>query len=347
MKPKTFWILFIFLCIVASITYFVFYHPQPDTRVSRMGETLFKDLAVNRIAEVHITRYENENLETIKLSKKDSAWIVENLFDYYADFTSILELVEKLKNAKIGRHFEASPDTLSRLALHDPAEHNIGQDEKSIRVRIFDGEQGTLVDVLVGKHRESSGINGGHYLKPTEQNTIYLVDQTFQFIGRHSQDWIKSELLDIPAENIETVTCLNPEDQSIVYKIKRHEKGAPPELQDADDTRSIKTHRVESVFDTLSSLSISNVAAKLEGISEEITGFNSLPVLDFALFDGNVYRVYTGKKAVGENNGEYNGFYFKIDGPQKSSWIYVISEWVNQSIVTDPEMFFEKMEDNP
>lgn len=338
MKPKTFAILFILLLVLASVSYFIFQSPPSTSRVSSMGGMPFKDLPLDRINEVHITRCEQGVTETIQLVKKDAVWVVGNRFDYPADFGAVLELVEKLRTAKVGRQFEASPDILSRLALHDPSETDIFENEKGVRIRILCEEQNPLADVLLGKQRESPSINGGHYLKPASRNTIYLVDQTFRFIGAHPRDWIKSGLLNMAPENIEAVTCLNPGDQTIIYEIKRSEKGAPPELQNVNDTEFIKNHMVESVFDTMSSFQIRDVAAKSGDIPEEITGFNLLPVLDFQLFDGTVYRIYTGKKA----GDEYDGFYFKTDAPDQSPWIYIISEWVHQSLITDPEMFFEK-----
>lgn len=342
MKPKTFTILFILLLLLASVTYFVFQIQPSSSRVSSLGEMPFRDLPLDRINEVHITRCEKGVTETIKLIKNDAAWVVGNRFDYPADFGAMLELVEKLRNAKVGRQFDASPDILSRLALHDPFEPDIFDNEKGVRIRILCEEENTLADVLLGKQRESSAINGGHYLKPTNRNTIYLVDQTFRLFGAHPREWIKSELLNMAPKNIETVTCLNPVDQTIIYEIKRPEKGAPPELQNVNDTEFIKNHMVESVFDTMSSFQIRDVAGKSSAIPEEITGFNLLPVFEFQLFDGTVYRFYTGKKA----GDEYDGFYFKTDAPDQSPWVYIISEWVHQSLITDPEMFFEKTADH-
>ena len=354
--------LFILLCVLASITFFVLDREKPSSKASRMGEMLFDDFPLNDIIAVQISSYEKDNLQTFKLKKSESEWVVEDLFEFPADFKSITELVDKLKESKIGRHFEGSPDTLSRLALHDPSQPDTPEDEKAIRIQLLGKDQKSLADVLVGKQRESSTGDDAHYLKPAKENIVYLVDQTFRFVGKQPQDWIKTNLLDIPPDDIETVTCIDSGNQSAIYTVKRPERGAQPELQTPVDDKPIKSRTVELLFDALSSLSIQDVAGPLGEISEETTGFKTLPYLEFQLFDGTLYRVYPGKKA----QAEQDGYYLKIEvshvkpenSPEEpaiavynlnrklSQWVYIISDWEHQSMVTDPEAFFEKADSN-
>ncbi len=346
MKSRTFLILLILLCVIASLTYLTLSGQQSKPLASRMGEKMFENLpAADRIHAIHITQYRDNSLQTTRVSKSNnSTWVVENLYDYPADFKLVLELVEKIKNAKIGRHFEASPDTLLRLNLHEPSENNnIGEDHKSIRIQLMSGEQKPLVDILLGKPRESDTGDGGHYIKRTGDNIIFLVDQTFRFIDTQPREWIQSELLNVDPEEIKTVICRIPGDQNVIYEITRDEKGAPPQLQNPQyDKGTLKNHRVEAVLDTLSSLRISNVAGRLSEIPDETTGFNSLPVIDFELFDGTRYRAFIGNIAEGKDEG----YYFKIDSPEKSDWIFVIPEWTRQSMTTDPALFFDQPEDS-
>jgi len=238
-------------------------------------------------------------------------------------------------------------------------------------------------------------------LRPAKENIVYLVDQTFRFVGKQPQDWIKTNLLDISPDDVETVTCIDSGNQSAIYTVKRPERGAQPELQTPVDDKPIKSRTVELLFDALSSLSIQDVAGPLGEVSEETTGFKTLPYLDFQLFDGTLYRVYPGKKS----QAEQAGYYLKIEvshvkpenGPEESTvenseetvvagkdptdnkagqnkdsekisqveinpeepaiaaynlnrklsqWVYIISDWEHQSMVTDPEAFFEKADSN-
>ncbi len=397
MKPKSFVFLFILLCVLASITFFVLHREKPSSEVSRMGEMLFAHIPLDDITAVRISHQETDGLKTVNLKKSGSEWVVEDLFGFPADFKFISELVGKLKESKIGRHFEASSDSLSRLALHNPGQPDISHDETAIRIQLLDKDQKALADVLVGKPRESSTGSGAHYLKPTGENTVYLVDQTFRSVGKQPREWIQADLLDIPSTDIITITCIDPEQQSAIYTVKRPERGASPEFHPPVDNKSIKSRTVELLFDALSSLRVQDIAGPIEKVSEELTGFGTLPYFDFQLFDGTLYRVYPGKKA----NGEQSGYYLKIEvsrvksenghkastvesseetvletadqidekeGPNNdieeishvainpeelvieaynlnrklSPWVYVISDWEHQSMVTDPEAFFEK-----
>jgi hypothetical protein len=396
MKPKTIFVLIILLGVLASITFFVLDREKPSSKTSRMGEMLFDDFPLNDIIAVQISSYEKGNLQITNLKQSESEWVVEELFEFPANFKSISQLVDTLKESKIGRHFEGSPDALSRLALHDPSQADIAEDQKAIRIQLFGKDQKSLADVLVGKQRESSVGAGAQYLKLTGENIVYLVDQIFWFVGKQPRDWIKTDLLDIPSNDIESVTCIDPVDQSVIYNIKRPKRGASPEFQPPVEDKPIKSRTVDLLFDALSSLSIQDIEGPLTEVSEEITGFGTLPYLDFQLFDGTLYRIYPGKKA----DAEQDGYYLKIEishvkteighkestvessektdpetvaqmdneaSPNKTSdeisqneinpeeqalaaynlnrklsqWVYIISDWEHQSMVTDPEAFFE------
>ncbi len=353
MKPKSFALLVILLCVLASITFFVLRQENPSSQTTRMGEPLFTQIPLEDIMALRISSHEADEIQTVSLKKADSEWVVENLFNFPANFKSIWELVSKLKDSKIGRRFEASDDSLSRLALHAPGTPDISPDKKAVRIEILGKDQKPIADVLIGKQRESSSGDGSQYLKPTGENTVYLVDQIFWVVGKQPRDWIKTDLLDIPPADIESVTCIDPMDQSVIYSLKRPEKGAFPAFHPPQEDKVIKKRMVDALFDSLSPLNIQDVGGPVEEISEEITGFGILPFLDFQLFDGTLYRVYLGNKI---DTGQ-NGYYFKAEVSQTrpeetsidinhlyrnlSRWVYIISDWEHQSMVTEPEAFFE------
>jgi hypothetical protein len=397
MKPKMLVMLFILLCVLASITFFVLNQEKPSLKASQMGEMLFENIPLNEIIAVQISSSEKDKFQTVNLNKSGSEWVVEDLYDFPADFKTITRLVDKLKQSKIGRHFEGSPDVLSRLALHDPNQPDISSEEKAIRIQLFDKDKKSLADVLVGKQRESSTGAEAHYLKPALVNTVYLVDQTFGFISTKPQDWINTDLLNIPSKDIETVTCIDSVNQSVIYMVKRPERDAPPELKVALDDKTIKNQTIDALFDSLSSLHVRDVAGYLGEISED-TGFGTSPYLKFQLYDGTIYHVYPGKKA----NNDQEGYYLKLEvayvkpnnnnvksadegsgenvaetmdqvnetigegdpmetspveiipeemaikvsnlNQRLSTWVYIISDWEHQSMVTDPEEFFEEMD---
>lgn len=399
MKPKSFIIIVILLCVVGSAAFLILNREKPSEKASRMGKMLFEDFPLNDIHALKISSFEKGHLYITNLKKTESEWIVQDLFEFPANFKTISDLVDKFKESKIGRQFEGTPDVISRLALHDPSQADVSEGEKAIRIQIFGPDQKSLVDMLVGKQKESAAGAGAHFLKPTGENTVYLVDQTFRNLGKQPRNWIKTDLFNIPSEDIETVTCINSNYQNVIYMIKRPEKGASPEFQTPVKAKPVKARTVDLLFDVLSSLSIQDVAGFSGEVSEKTAGFKSQPFLEFQLFDGTLYRLYPGKKV----DDEQGGYYLKVEifpakpekqqkastvenpeetgsetrvekdkgpSPEKESeeisgddndpeesavkvrernqklsqWIYVISDWEHQSLVTDPEEFYEKLE---
>jgi hypothetical protein len=66
MKPKTFVILFILLCVLASITFFVLNQEKPSLKASQMGEMLFENIPLNEIIAVQISSNEKDKVQSSK-----------------------------------------------------------------------------------------------------------------------------------------------------------------------------------------------------------------------------------------------------------------------------------------
>lgn len=424
MKSKTFLILIVVLCVLGVAAYFVLDRKTPAKKTSMMGEKPFGELPLHDIAAIRIVSIEEGELRTVGLQKEDSGWTVADRFGYPADFKSISDLVEKFTESKIGRAFEAADDSLSRLSLEAPEKQEAGDDAKGMRIKLLAADEKPLADVIIGEERESSSGMGGQYLKPAGEKTVYLVDQSFRFVDKKPEQWLKTDLLDIKAEDVESVVCATANESSTVYEAARPERGKGPELKNALADRKIKNRSVNSLFEVLAALTITDVAGVSGEIPPEKTGFGTLPHLEYRLFDGTIYRLYPGNQAEG---GE-EGYYLKIEvdyeepkpvakeenakeeaaaeatEPEKdeaalpkaeiatdeqtgdaeasgdagktetaesaasaekiepeneinpeelaleaeklneklSKWVYVVSDWVHKSMITDPEGFYEE-----
>lgn len=310
MKSKSFLALIVILCVLSAITYFVLYKQQPNDKPDRMGEPLFKDFPLSDVSAITITSRNQDSLQTVKLKREDDQWIVENHFGYPADFKTLSDLVRKLVESKIGRSFIASADSLSRLTLISPDKENVGFDQTATRITFFDKDGNTLAGILIGKNRDASTTGpGGHYIMFADQDTVFLVDQSFRNLDKKPSDWIENELLNIKSDSIETVICIDSDNQSVKYTLKRPEKGKAPEYVDPLGDQKIKKQTVNSLFDALSGLRIDNIAGFAEDISDEKTGFGSTDPLKFHLFNGTVYTLFPGK-SLKNNDGKY---YLKVE----------------------------------
>ena len=310
MKSKTFVILVVVLCVLGLASYLMLHRENPANKKSLMGEKLFEKLPLDEVSGVRINSSDDGRFQTVELIKDDNGWNVEEKFGYPADFKSISDLVEKFTEAKIGRAFEGDPATLARLRLNPPDMQDAPADSKGVRIQLLGPDLIPIVDTIVGKQRESSAGMGGHYLKKADDKTVYLVDQSFRNIDKKPFQWLDTDLTDIKGKDVELVACISSEDNSTVYEAVRPEKDKDPELKDPLPDKKLKSRSVNSLFDVLSSLRIKDVAGTAGEVPEEKTGFDTIPRLEYALYDGTVYRLYPGKKV---EDGDEEGFYFKVE----------------------------------
>jgi hypothetical protein len=370
MKSKTLIILLAIACTLSLFAIFISSRSKPEKKQSALGQKLFDSLPVNEIAAITISSPE----DTVLLEKGKSVWIVKNRFNYPADFAMIADLIKKIKGIKIGRSFEASAETISRLALHPPDQSEVDQDHQGTHIVIENRERNILTDIILGKAREVTSGTGGHYIKSTKTSKVYLVDRDFKFLNTKPSEWLDKDLMDIESENIAKVTCFAPMFKKTIYTLKRPAKGKDPELMQLPQRKKIIPFKVENVFEALSPLRIEDIVDPSH--TDSLAGFDETPCFEYCLFNGTCYKVYPGSSLKNDKDK----FYFKATvryspakdltgkeasskGKQKESgkgssdqiaakverinqklisWIYIISKWKHESFVADPEEFFEK-----
>ena len=151
MKTKTLVILLIILGLVAGAGALVMHLKSQSGSGSPLDKPILENLPVNDILSIHIKGPK----KLVLLTKKSDRWVVENRFQYPADFKKIADFVRKLKQAKIGRQFESTQDTLNRLSLRNPDDKEGGESEKGTQVQLKDESGKLLASLLLGKPRKS------------------------------------------------------------------------------------------------------------------------------------------------------------------------------------------------
>ena len=370
MKAKNFIILLTICCVLAIVTFFVFNKKSNTNQQAKLGQKLFDNLQVNDIAKITI----NSTDGAVILKKEKTFWVVENRFNYPADFSKITDLAKKLKELKIGRRFNASGDIISRLSLHLPDKKEIPPSQKGIQIVLVDKQKKILLDLILGKIRESSSRSGGQYVMLSTTSTVYLVDQNFRFLEKEPKQWLNKDLIDIKAKDIEKVICFTPGREKVIYAIKRPEKEQPPEFVNAPRNRKVETSKINQVVEALTGLKIEDIADPGKNIKQ--TKFKNTPYFEYFLFDGTVYTIYPGLAMDNDSEKHYYRVYashipsqdkegdvttdsgeedksrqenqaepsVKVNHLNKKlgSWIYIVSKWENNKFITDPEEFFIK-----
>ena len=287
MKPKNLIILVIILAVLAGLSFLVKNKQPTKSSKKEIGGEFITNLPVNDIASITIHSEE----EKLTLGKKDDKWVVKTRYDYPADFKKIKEFVLKLKESKIGRSFKASDATISRLGMKKPDDEKAKEDEKGMIVTLSDKDNKQIAQFTIGNTRDTDTGSGGQYIYNEEDSLIYLLDKVLKYTEKESSGWLEKELLDVKAEDIEKVECVNEEDVT-VYTVKRPEKGKKPELlTPVPEGRKLKSSELDSLFRSISSLRIEDVLDPAEKVKDN----SKLTKVTFSKFDGTSYTFYPHK----------------------------------------------------
>ncbi|HAO20299.1 MAG: hypothetical protein BWK80_31625 [Desulfobacteraceae bacterium IS3] len=304
MKSKTFIFLLLLCGVLVGVEYFLFNQRMEKNQPKFFGK-LFEFVSANDIEAIQIISPGN----SVKLRKAD-IWQVENRYNFPANFTMIIDFIMKFKYLKVDRSFKSTEETISRLALRRPDEKGLPENQKGTRIIFQDKNMEVLADMILGAARESSAGGGGSYLKFVKEDTIHLVDKNLNFLDKESSKWLDKDLVKAAAEEIESVTCLNPVSKVVRYAFKRPEKGKEPEVATMPADKKIEKlvkSKVSSLFGAIASFQCDDLAEPAKTIVD--TGLDTALLFEFHLFDGRIYRIYPGK-AVEESPEKY---YFKVN----------------------------------
>ncbi len=288
MRLRTLVILLVILGILSGVGSWVFWQRAPKAR-QELGRPLMGALPAAEITAIDVI----DSAGRVSLRQEAEQWVVEERFRYPADFGRIRDLVRRLKDAKIGRQFEATAEVRARLSLKDPTDETAAAGETGILLR-FMGDQGKILDGLIlGKTRKSAaedGLVAGQYVMRAEGPVVYLIDQHFMGTKADPVLWLNKTLLQVPAGDIQKITAVNgrgnPE-----FVLWRAERGKELELRfPAASPRPLNRASVNRLAGALASLRLEDVAGQ-ESASGPM-GVEDGPYLVFYTFEGTLYRVY-------------------------------------------------------
>lgn len=374
MKPKTLVILLIILGVLAGAGALIIHSRDTRSSSGEMGAYFIEQLPANDIASIVI----KTPTAAVSLKKEADAWIVEERFGYPADFARISELVRTLKEVKVGRKFDASDKVLRRLSLKSPDDADASKEEKGTRIRMTDKAGKPVLDMVLGKTRnrdQRKGPPDGQYVMLSKAPDVCLIDKILSPFESGPSNWLEKSPVHVDAGEIRKITCLGPGETPVRYRFERPSKGKDFALIEPKTDRSIKISSLTRLSNALSSLKIDDV--EVSSASPESTATDASVRLDYTLFDGRVYHLYTGKacsptvpcrirveagyEAPGlpEKEGDQAAATEKEapvrekggeEGPVKATeqnerlkpWVFTIPEWQHQAFFTALEQLLEK-----
>ena len=315
--------------------------------------------------------------ESVHLQRRDKQWVVQNRLNHPADIKKLSGLVSKLMEAKIGRVFESNEGSLKRLGLMAPTEKEVSNQEKGIRVIFKDEKEKDLANILLGKPREGGdprGSSEGHYLRLEGDSRIYLVDRDFSSLEASAPHWLETELLNVPASDIQGILCQSTDQEELRYAFERPAEGNDFEAVQFPAGKQVDESALSQLSGTLSSLHMEDVADP-SVVSESSLQMSHL--IEFRLFNGLLYRLwpsetcsdgdscylkievaYQKPTALSEKEDDQPGESKKQEELQPDlsrqalelnekfdSWIYIIPNWKKDAFITDVSKLVEEAEE--
>ncbi len=371
MKAKTLFILLGVLVLLGAAGAWIIHLNAPKGPDEKFGAPFLGRLSPNQIKAVTLEGPQG----SVSLARKEGRWVVEDRYDYPADFSKIVELVRKLREAKIGRVFEASEETLKRLSLRDPSEPG-AEGHRAIRIALKDAEGRPAATILLGKIRSGEGETSfpdSQYVRLGEEPKAYLIDQYFSSLKAEPGAWLDKALVKAPSKDIQKIRCLEKGGDKVCYTLRRPAPAKPFEAEALPEGKALDRPKVNRLAGALASLQVEDVLRPSDAPTP--CGPAHSPRIEYRLFDGTVYRVYPGRAR--EKQGPY---YLRLEvtypspppvedqaqeggkaekdtsedkvrevkelNERLSPWVFVIPQWKYEALATDLDQLLEKQKKN-
>jgi len=132
--------------------------------------------------------------KTITLNKADNQWVVAEKENYPANLSNVTRVLNALRDTKVGKGVVASQEYYDRFNL-DPAAEDENERPDVITLKKTEGED---TRIFLGKSRQATGGSGstaGRFIRLSNDDSgIYIVQESFDFLGADPENWIDKVL---------------------------------------------------------------------------------------------------------------------------------------------------------
>lgn len=165
-----------------------------------IGEPLTESFEPEQARRLSILRFDEETatLKDFEVSEVDGIWTIPSKGGYPADAE------QQMAKASTG----IMDREILQIASESAAEHQaygvidpkspkleVGQTGVGARVTMYDGEDETLVDLIIGKEVKDAADQ--RYVRRANQDIVYIVEMTPEDLSTNFEDWIEDDLLKI------------------------------------------------------------------------------------------------------------------------------------------------------
>ena len=217
--------------------------------------------------------------DAFTLQRDGEQWTMVERDGYPVRFEMAKEALVQLADLKIRERKTSKAENYTELGVtDDPA---AGSETRHITVRA-DGDA-ALADLIVGKARDAKGMEApGHYVRRAGEPTAWLVEGDLKFATKRN-DWMDTQVLDLPAERVRRVTITHPEKQPVVVS-KENPSQQLFTLHDAPEGYEARSSAViSSIGGLLLDVRFEDVAA-----ARQVDGLTPRTIVEVQTFDGLV-----------------------------------------------------------
>jgi hypothetical protein len=202
--------LFFFVAAVAivGIAWNVSRDSAPDSEIST--NLLFPELLesvndVNRMSIVSATT-------NVELARSNSGWVVSNRDDFPADISKVRSTLLALSQTTALENKTSKPERYGKIGVNMPD----SADSDSRLINVFTADETKLAALIIGNKRSASQPGEAQYfVRQTDSETALLVQGNLELNADPIQ-WMDTDIVDIPAERVRSVTIGQNEATPIV-----------------------------------------------------------------------------------------------------------------------------------
>jgi Domain of unknown function (DUF4340) len=259
-----------------------------------VGKKLLPDFPVNDVAHISI----RQGGSAVSLVKKDDVWKVAERHDYPANFSSISELLLKLRDLKAGQVEQAGPSQMPRLQL---AANGQGTNAPLV-VELKGANDKTINTLLLGKMHLSSrgaapmgegdaGFPDGRYVKVgADSAEVAVVSNPFENIEPKPEPWLSKDFFKVEKPRSIEVTFPAATNS---WKLTRETETSEWKLAGAKADEPLDSSKAAGISNPLNAPAFVDV---LQGTATDESGTNPPAIIRIETFDNFAYTLKAGPK---------------------------------------------------
>ena len=208
------------LVIAAVVAVGAWYVSQQKSPTTEIAQSLLYPAFLDQVNATQTLRVEGP-AGVVSIARAGEQWVVQEYGDYPARSDLVRQTLLQLGNLRIVEAKTAKAENYPALEVEDRQDGSA----KSRAVRALDADGKALLDLLVGKSRPPRAMNPpGHFVRRAGEANAWLVEGELT-LGATAQDWIDTQVVDLPVDRVRQVTIAPAKGKPIVVN------KANPEVQ--------------------------------------------------------------------------------------------------------------------